>query len=162
MNVKDLVKSNRIKRMKAPRISSYVCSWCKKVSFTLDHHTQLSGMCSRSCSMTKRNTGKFGKDHPRYVGNFTTYCDGYVRKFDRNGSIYQHRQVVEKVLNRKLTKKEVVHHINFQKDCNNPNNLIVVSSAENAAFNAKIAKRLATLVPQELLHQITLEELGCE
>lgn len=43
---------------------------------------------------------------------------------------YEHRSVVESIIGRELTKKEVVHHIDGNKSNNNPNNLVLCSDAK--------------------------------
>jgi len=59
-------------------------------------------------------------------------CNGYIMIFypdhpfcDSNKYIMKHRLVIEKILGRYLTKKEVVHHINTIKTDNRIANLMV-------------------------------------
>lgn len=51
----------------------------------------------------------------------------------KNGYVYEHRVVVERLLGRLLTPDEQVHHINRIKTDNRPENLCVVSKAEHLA-----------------------------
>lgn len=50
---------------------------------------------------------------------------GYVINRTNGGHVRQHRLVVEKCMGRKLTSKEVVHHINGDKSDNRIINLIL-------------------------------------
>ena len=47
---------------------------------------------------------------------------------DNNGYIYEHRLVMEGILGRYLTKKEVIHHTNRIRNDNKPENLMLFSS----------------------------------
>ena len=56
--------------------------------------------------------------------------DGYVLIQTNNGRELEHLIVAEKMIGRKLTKDEIVHHINGKRDDNRPENLRVLSGHE--------------------------------
>ena len=71
--------------------------------------------CSRACHSASRRTG--------------TILKGYRRVRDDNGKqVFEHRLVIERHLNRKLTPFEVVHHKDGNKLNNALSNLEVLSS----------------------------------
>ena len=52
--------------------------------------------------------------------------------------IDEHRYIMEQILGRKLTKDEVVHHIDGNKLNNDPSNLQVMSRAEHTRLHSKM------------------------
>lgn len=79
------------------------------------------GLCDKHYSRWQRH-----KDPLKVLNN---YGEGYItpdgyRLIRRNGkSIFEHRAVMEDILNRTLYPGENVHHINGVKDDNRPENL---------------------------------------
>ena len=84
------------------------------------------------------------------VGKATkVYCSNRCSKMTQNGNvmangyrcvrldgkrIYEHRLVAEKTLSRPLKRNEIVHHNNFNKTDNRPENLTVMSQACHRAL----------------------------
>lgn len=53
----------------------------------------------------------------------------------------EHRRVVEEFIGRKLTKEEVVHHLDFNKQNNSINNLMLFANQkDHASFHIKFEK----------------------
>jgi len=55
-----------------------------------------------------------------------------------NGWVSEHRLIASWVAGRDLRQGEVVHHINFKKYDNTPDNLAIMTESEHAAFHARI------------------------
>lgn len=58
-----------------------------------------------------------------------------VGRNKRGRPIYEHRQIAERVLKRKLAPGEVVHHINGIKDDNRVSNLCVMTVRDHEAYH---------------------------
>ena len=95
------------------------CGYCKKEFWVQKSYIKRGGgkYCSGYCwqSYKKQKTNKrLGKD-------------GYIHyRHDR-----EHRMIMEKLLNRRLFKKEHVHHINGIKNDNRIENLQLMSESEH-------------------------------
>ena len=83
--------------------------------------------------------GKYtGKNHPSWKGGRIIDKDGYIlihkpehpNSFGR-GYICEHRLIMEEYLGRYLTKDEVVHHINENKQDNRIENLELMTKSEH-------------------------------
>jgi hypothetical protein len=67
--------------------------------------------------------------------------NGYI--FVKVGELWiaQHRLVAEQVLNRQLTEKETIHHIDFDKKNNKPENLALFENQKaHMRFHLKLAQ----------------------
>lgn len=87
--------------------------------------------------------GKRGEECPTWKGGkYTCPTNGYVMIWDseRQRYIGEHRLIVEKVLGRQLTSKEVVHHFNGKRDDNRPRNLLVCDSSYHHCLERKMAQ----------------------
>lgn len=60
----------------------------------------------------------------------------YVVRERRGRRVFEHREVAERVLGRRLTPNEVVHHINGRKGDNRPENLCVMRRRAHDAYHA--------------------------
>lgn len=62
-------------------------------------------------------------------------------KYLRHKGEFIHRRVVEEFIGRKLTKEEVVHHLDFNKHNNSINNLMIFPNQKaHASFHIKFEK----------------------
>lgn len=78
----------------------------------------------RSLQVIRSNSRMEG-DSRNAAGYSLTYLPSHPRASHTNGSLGTHILVVERKMGRCLTKGEVVHHIDYDKSNNNPDNLFV-------------------------------------
>lgn len=127
-----------IKRDKLGRFIKGAMPWCKGTK----------GIC-------KPNKGSFqkgnipwnkgikrldikGNKNGRWIGGRLKRKDGYILIYKpnhpyciHNRYILEHRLIIEKFIDRYLSPKEVVHHLNGKRTDNRPQNLIVFDSSGN-------------------------------
>lgn len=111
------------------------CLNCKSEFETLPSYLRKGGgkYCGSSCFAihSQRRGGHALKTgtmkHRGYVLEWAPKHPANVK-----GYVYQHRLVMERVLKRRLTASEVVHHKNHKRDDNRLRNLEVMSASEHA------------------------------
>ena len=121
--------------------------------------------CSRACQAKIANTGKHswnkgkelhytvwnkGKEnpliamekHPNWKGGRTHTVQGYTTIRERSRvSKLEHRLVMEQHIGRKLTKEEVVHHIDGDRKNNQISNLMLFkNNSEHIKHHAKLRR----------------------
>lgn len=83
----------------------------------------------------------FGNKNPNFNGGRYVDDKGYIRvlkpehPFSNSGYVYEHRLVLEKVVDRFLQPWETVHHINEIKIDNRPKNLYLTTIPEHSAIH---------------------------
>lgn len=120
------------------------CKTCRKkfkkrISDPRDKNKFCSSKCALSAVRTKEHQIMAGKKAAqviikKYRGTGTK---GYIKELHEN----QHRVVMEKFLERKLKKGEIVHHVDGNKHNNDIKNLKVMTQAEHAGLHIKKMKR---------------------
>ncbi len=80
--------------------------------------------------------GKFGIENPRFNGGGVS-LGGYRRISVRGKRVYEHRSIIEELLNRALLPNEHVHHINRNKLDNSPSNLVVLDRKEHLKLHPR-------------------------
>ena len=84
---------------------------------------------------------RFLRGHNRRLIGSKGWLEGAYRYISVNGvKIAEHRHVVEQREGRKLTSKEIVHHIDEDKLNNDPDNLVVLTRGGTHAPTCASAK----------------------
>jgi hypothetical protein len=104
--------------------------------------TKLSNTTKNKISQTMKGMNK-GAKNPMWKGGIKR-SGKYIYLTIANGIyIGEHRYLMEKFLGRKLKSDEVVHHINYRRDDNRIENLVVMSKTAHSTFhNLKAHKHL--------------------
>lgn len=101
------------------------CQMAKQLNLshpTITRHLKENGIRLRTHSEIQ--SSKVGELHPQWKNGYTINRNGYV--YNTRTHQLKHREVMEKYLNRKLYKNELIKHIDNDKTNNNIENLQIV------------------------------------
>lgn len=116
----------------------YPCAVCGKEMRRPPSQSHIK-TCSQECrgiSKIKRAIpGRWhnGKPARHTVGGYVmVYEPDHPDAHARSGWILEHRLVASQMVGRRLREDEQVHHVNGQKDCNDPSNLQIIDGSEHS------------------------------
>jgi hypothetical protein len=104
-----------------------ICNFCKK-DFLLPPYGKRK-FCSKECL----------KKYIEIKKSETRKRNEYIQI---TPTILEHRKIMEEYLNRKLTRKEIVHHINGIKNDNRIENLQLMSISEHTKLHTKKSEKI--------------------
>jgi len=92
---------------------------------------------------SERNEKAFNRELqliPEYIreifGLTFTMDDFKEKSYQKQGGEYVHRTIAEKLLNRKLAKNEIVHHLDNNPENNHPTNLVVMDKDKHQQLHS--------------------------
>jgi hypothetical protein len=93
---------------------------------------------SENCKIAVSKSKK-GKRSSNWKGGIIK-TNGYVKVWDSETQkyVFQHRKIVEESIGRKLTNSEDVHHINYNKEDNSIENLMLITKSEHSKLHESI------------------------
>lgn len=134
-----------VREYTAGKTMDQICAELRSCRSTIIRVLREAGVASRP-----KTRDWSGDKNPKWNGGVLTHEKGYKYIYlpdhpdaIRMGYVFEHRLVMEKKLGRRLSKKEVVHHINGVVTDNRPENLEIFSS------NAEHLKATLTGVPHK-------------
>lgn len=110
------------------------CRQCRSEIASARNKEHCSKACANKTIAQKRS--QTGEDNPNWKGGKKISSQGYVMALIDGKYEYEHRVIVEELLGRKLEEWEHVHHIDENKQNNDPSNLIVKSKSEHLRDHA--------------------------
>ena len=124
---------------------SLVCKSCNKVFVVLDRNR---AFCSIKCSALYKSLQQRGEANPNWRGGIHISTKGYwyVRKPDHpratnNGYVKRADLVAEETRGGPLVQGEEVHHKNFCKSDDRPENLEVLTREEHARLHGVVRRK---------------------
>ena len=120
---------------------------CKQCGKEFTTYKSPSRDTPKYCSVKCTGSSQTGENNPAYNGG-RYICNGYWVRFvpdhpnaTAKGVMLEHRLVMEEKLGRYLTREEVVHHIDFDKLNNHPDNLMLFpDQGSHIRFHAKLRR----------------------
>ena len=133
----DTVKYAKPSIAKTRKYCSRECYWSIKKSKETKNKTRVS-MIGQHAGKNNPMYGKYGKDSARFINEKIQRTDGrWLIWSEKKGKrVFNSRYIVEQCLRRKLTKLEVVHHINEDPSDDRPENLYVfVTNGKHSGYH---------------------------
>lgn len=130
-----------------------LASTCRKYCSLKCYRAAKNGSTSKACQQRPGYLKYAGYEWIRVPPDF----HGGDKRGVYGGKYYpKHRYVVEEILGRHLEKHETVHHINFDRLDNRPENLLVVSNSDHKKLETEMARRYMTEVVKSKTHLLEL------
>jgi len=125
-----------------------ICPVCGKKFQVLWHDRNIRKYCSQKCFLEYYHKQKI-KDKI-INGNFYINHNGYIAKIGSEGKGY-HREIIEKMIGRKIKKSECVHHINLDKQDNNIENLLLLNNSEHQKLHGNLNNIVSQLIKKGII-----------
>lgn len=106
--------------------------------------------CSTACSRHSKVDKMLAVPRINYEGYVMVECRAHPNAIQ--GRVREHRLVVEKVIGRYLDKSEIVHHIDGNRQNNDPVNLMITDHQNHSSCTSKHRKRYR--VSEEFIRSI--------
>lgn len=94
-------------------------------------------------------------------GYISVYEPTHPDSWKSSGSIFEHRLNAEKMLGRRLTAEEDVHHLDEDKTNNHPDNLLVLEKGQHAKLHGFLDKYYLVPKPGTVLNKLFSREEFC-
>lgn len=143
MSISDIAKLLFKKEIKKSTVYRWLIKHNIKTRGFSGHKNQILGAKNKIGKYSAWNKGKKGvMPIPWNKGKGKRFIidDGYKYILTDNGYVAEHRLVMQKVLGRKLTNKELVHHKNKNRSDNSLGNLMLIKIGEPNAHEIKCPK----------------------
>ena len=105
-----------------------------------------------------------GENHPCWKGGRRKTANGYIeihfpghQRARKNGYVFEHIVVLEEKLGRQLKPNEQCHHIDGNKQNNDPDNLIPLDIREHQLVTA-YERRMKNMVPCTMCNQLVYKK----
>lgn len=131
------MRNSKEKRLRRKLYYLLRCNQCNGLFMTPKYNSKIRFFCSSECRNDFTRKSNLHENRIKYK---LIYAQGHYR--------YQHRIVMEKLLNRRLESNEVVHHINGIKNDNRVENLIVMSSVKHGREHSDKMLQNKNLTPK--------------
>ena len=102
--------------------------------------------------ISESNKKRCGEKSSNWKGGKMIHSGGYklIRmpehyRASKNGYVFEHILIWERIYNKKVPKGYVIHHLNGIKDDNRPENLCIISKKDHMKINEKYKKRIREL-----------------
>ena len=89
----------------------------------------------KSCSKKGKNNPMFRKRNYNYKGGYIHNTLGYKFIYINGKKKYEHRYLIEKYLDRKLKRNEIIHHKNKIKTDNRIENLEIINQSKHVKMH---------------------------
>lgn len=134
----------------------YPCDYCntKLLLNSFDYNASKTHFCNEEhYHMWLKENAPKGVDNQNWRGGTHKTTDGYIRVNTPEGIRFaEHRLVMEKSLGRKLSKDELVHHLNGVRHDNREENLAVV---DKCSHEKRTVEKLQANRIQKLEYQLS-------
>ena len=122
------------------RYSLFLCEYCGNIVERKTKDGLKAKFCSHKCYAKNRDRRGAYKPFVLISGYKYIYKPEHPKAI-KKGYVAEHRLVAEKKIGSFLKDDEEVHHINFDKLDNRPENLQILSKSEHSKLHQKLKKR---------------------